>query len=66
MVRERCWRRLSRPKSRPGDFEEALLALLGKDVGGLSASTIGRLKDAWSEEHLGPGQPPRRDVTGWG
>ncbi len=34
-----------------GDFEEALLALLGKDVGGLSASTIGRLKDAWSDEH---------------
>jgi putative transposase len=34
-----------------GDFEEALIALLGKDAGGLSASTIGRLKDAWSEEH---------------
>jgi putative transposase len=34
-----------------GDFEEALAALLGKDVGGLSASTIGRLKDAWSDEH---------------
>jgi putative transposase len=34
-----------------GDFEEALLALLGKDAGGLSASTIGRLKDAWSDEH---------------
>jgi putative transposase len=34
-----------------GGFEEALLALLGKDAGGLSASTIGRLKDAWSEEH---------------
>jgi putative transposase len=28
-----------------GDFEEALLALLGKDAGGLSASTIGRLKE---------------------
>jgi hypothetical protein len=27
-----------------GDFEEALLALLGKDAGGLLASTIGRLK----------------------
>ena len=25
--------------------------MLGKDVGGLSASTIGRLKDAWSDEH---------------
>ena len=34
-----------------GDFEEALGALLGKDAGGLSASTIGRLKDAWSDEH---------------
>jgi len=34
-----------------GDFEEALSALLGRDAGGLSASTIGRLKDAWSEEH---------------
>jgi putative transposase len=34
-----------------GDFEEALLALLGKDAGGLSASTIGRLKEAWSDEH---------------
>jgi putative transposase len=35
-----------------GDFEEALAALLGKDAGGLSASTIGRLKDAWSDEHV--------------
>jgi len=35
-----------------GDFEEALAALLGKDGGGLSASTIGRLKDAWSDEHV--------------
>ena len=34
-----------------GDFEEALVALLGKDAGGLSASTIGRLKEAWWEEH---------------
>ena len=34
-----------------GDFEEALAALLGKDAG-LSASTIGRLKDAWIDEHL--------------
>jgi putative transposase len=34
-----------------GDFEEALVALLGKDAGGLSASTIGRLKEARSEEH---------------
>ena len=35
-----------------GDFEGALAALLGKDAGGLSASTITRLKDAWSEEHV--------------
>ena len=28
-----------------GDFEEVLIALLGKDAGGLSASTIGRLKE---------------------
>ena len=35
-----------------GDFEEALVALLGKGAGGLSASTIGRLKEAWSEEHM--------------
>jgi Transposase, Mutator family len=34
-----------------GDFEEALVALLGKDAGGFSASTVARLKDAWSEEH---------------
>src|SRR6266403_998673 len=34
-----------------GDFEEALAALLGKDTGGLSASTITRLKEAWVDEH---------------
>jgi transposase-like protein len=34
-----------------GDFEEALAALLGKDAGGLSASTIARLKEAWIDEH---------------
>ena len=34
-----------------GDFEEALSALVGKDAPGLSASTIARLKEAWSEEH---------------
>jgi hypothetical protein len=32
---------------------------LGKDAGGLSASTIERLKDAWSEEHT-PLELPRR------
>src|ERR671910_2246520 len=34
-----------------GDFDEALQALLGSDAGGLSAATVGRLKEAWSEEH---------------
>src|SRR5213079_2081938 len=34
-----------------GDFEEALGALLGKDAGGLSASTIARLKEVWVDEH---------------
>jgi transposase-like protein len=34
-----------------GDFDDALSALLGKDPGGLSASTVARLKDAWSDEH---------------
>jgi len=44
-----------------GDFEEALAALLGKDAGGLSASTIARLKDAWSDEHA---RWSRRDLSG--
>ena len=34
-----------------GDFEEVLAALVGKDAPGLSASTIARLKDVWTEEH---------------
>src|SRR3954464_6577752 len=34
-----------------GDFEEALAALVGKDAPGLSASTIARLKEGWTEEH---------------
>ena len=34
-----------------GDVEEALAALLGKDAPGLSASTIGRLKEVWLDEH---------------
>ncbi len=33
-----------------GDFGEALAALLGINAPGLSASTISRLKDVWSEE----------------
>jgi putative transposase len=36
-----------------GDFEDALSALLGQDAGGLSASTIARLKDGWADEHQG-------------
>ena len=43
-----------------GAFDEALIALLGKDAGGLSASTVGRLKDAWSEEHVRWG---KRDLS---
>ena len=34
-----------------GDFGEALEALLGPGVPGLSASTIARLKAAWAEDH---------------
>ena len=34
-----------------GDFEEALAALVGKDAPGLSASTIARLKEGWTDEH---------------
>jgi putative transposase len=34
-----------------GDCAEALAALLGPDAGGMSASTVARLKDAWVEEH---------------
>ena len=34
-----------------GDFQEALAALLGPDAPGLSASTIARLKEMWTDEH---------------
>ena len=34
-----------------GDFDEALAALVGRDAGGLSASSIARLKEVWAEEH---------------
>ena len=34
-----------------GDFAEALSALLGPNAGGLSASTIVRLKEVWADEH---------------
>jgi Transposase, Mutator family len=53
-----------RPRSsvRPstGDFEEALAALLGNDAGGLSTSTVARLKDAWVDEHV---RWSKRDLT---
>ena len=34
-----------------GDFAEALYALLGPNAGGLSASTVARLKEVWADEH---------------
>ncbi|NEP15431.1 MAG: IS256 family transposase [Leptolyngbya sp. SIO4C1] len=34
-----------------GDFSEALASLLGPQAKGLSASTIGRLKAKWQQEH---------------
>jgi transposase-like protein len=43
-----------------GEFGEALQALLGKDAGGLSAATVARLKEAWSEEAAGWA---RRDLS---
>jgi putative transposase len=33
------------------DFAAALAALVGRDASGLSASTIGGLKDIWADEH---------------
>jgi transposase-like protein len=44
-----------------GDFAEALMALLGKNAPGLSASTIARLKEVWSEEHA---RWEKRDLSG--
>jgi transposase-like protein len=43
-----------------GDFAQALSALLGQDAGGLSASTVARLKEAWTEEH---GRWLKRDLS---
>ena len=34
-----------------GDFSEALVALLGSEAPGLSASTVVRLKDVWREDY---------------
>ena len=44
-----------------GDFSEALAALLGVHAAGLSASTVSRLKDGWTEEYEGGSQ---RDLSG--
>jgi len=44
-----------------GDFSEALQALLGPNAPGLSASTISRLKQQWTEEHQAWS---RRDLSG--
>ncbi len=43
-----------------GDFAEALRALLGKDAGGLSGSTIARPTDVWSDEYQ---QWQKRDLS---
>lgn len=43
-----------------GDFADALAALLGKDAPGLSASTISRLKEFWTDEH---NRWKRRDLS---
>jgi transposase-like protein len=43
-----------------GDFEQALAALIGEDAPGLSASTIARLKEVWTEEH---GRWQKRDLS---
>ncbi len=40
-----------RPADKTGRVRRILVALLGRDAGGLSASTIGRLTEAWSDEH---------------
>ena len=34
-----------------GDFQEALSALLGADAGGLSATTVTRLKEGWRTDY---------------
>ena len=43
-----------------GDFQEALEKILGKEVVGLSAQTIVRLKQVWQEEYL---QWSKRDLA---
>jgi transposase-like protein len=51
-----------------GDFSEALAALLGPEAGGLSASTVVRLKSAWEEDYkawAGRSLADRRYVYVW-
>ena len=43
-----------------GDFSEALSALLGVNAAGMSASTVSRLKDGWTEEYH---EWSRRDLS---
>ena len=43
-----------------GDFQEALEKILGKDVVGLSAQTVVRLKQVWQEEYV---QWGKRDLS---
>ena len=44
-----------------GDFNDALLALVGKNAPGLSAPTIGRLKSVWQQECV---QWQKRSLSG--
>ncbi|MBT3328105.1 MAG: IS256 family transposase, partial [Gemmatimonadales bacterium] len=44
-----------------GDFSEALVALLGVNAAGLSASTVSRLKETWTDEYEEWNQ---RDLSG--
>ncbi len=51
-----------------GDYQEALSALLGDQAKGLSANTVSRLKQQWSEEHRAWSQrdlSDRRYVYWW-
>jgi transposase-like protein len=51
-----------------GDFQEALTGLLGEQAEGLSASTLGRLKQKWLTEHdewQARGLSTRRYVYWW-
>ncbi len=43
-----------------GDFSSVLTSLLGQDAPGLSAATIRRLKETWTQEHL---QWAKRDLS---